>query len=167
MERWHRAVMQQSCKHSIEKTRRDKSVSTTLTGRRATLRQEHGSITDNHWHGHRGSAALGPAADSNCGEIGYSSYFYIKTPMKRHLIQGQWCQCQPSTPGVIAHVTASPRPGLQRGRTRCPVLTARTKRGKSDTKSDLCSASCSDAQIMGDPHAGGENIAFRNDVEFV
>ena len=127
MERWHRAVMQQSCKHSIEKTRRDKSVSTTLTGRRATLRQEPGSITDNHWHGHQASVGLGPAADSNCGEIGYSSYFYIKTPMKRHLIQGQWCQCQcqPSTPGVIAHVTASPRPGLQRGRTRCPVLTAR------------------------------------------
>ena len=160
MERWHRAVMQQSCKHSIEKTRRDKSVSTTLTGRRATRGQEHGSITDNHWHGHRGSAALGPAADSNCGEIGYSSYFYIKTPIRRHLIQGQWCQCQYPRCDRSCDCFSSPRSPW--GRTRCPVLTARTKRGKSDTKSDLCSASCSDARIMGDPHAGEENIACRN-----
>ena len=69
---------------------------------------------------------------------------------------------------MIAHVTASPRPGLHGGGhgAQCSLLA--TKRGKSDTKSDLCSASCSDAHIMGDPHAGDENIACRNNyVEFV
>ena len=85
---WGAMAAPQSCKLTIEKTRRDKSVSTTLTEPRPRHRRHGDKNTDLSrtiiGTDSGASVALGPATDRNCGEIGLNSCFYIQTEIKRH-----------------------------------------------------------------------------------